>query len=586
MGRSWIGAALGAALVLSLPAAATAGAGGDACAPLRAACRGAGFAPAGEDGGAGLVPACVRGLVQNKRVDAASLRPLPAVEEGARAACRAAETAGGPLRLAAAAARPPAAPDPALAAAARARGAPNFVVVLADDLSWNLMPGEGPPAGVLPHLERLMAEGMTFRRFFATNSLCCPSRASILTGRLPHNTGVFTNTAPAGGNAGFVARGNAEATLAVALGAAGYRTALMGKYLNGYAPARDPIPPGWSDWAVGANAHGAFGEVLNHNGALVRVPGYLTDGLAALAVALVGEAAAGPGPFLLLLAPFDPHAPFVVADRYRDLFPDLPYPRPPAFGARPDAAAPAWMDAAAPLGPRDGERADLFYRERVLATKAVDDLLGAVRAALASAGLADTTYVLFLSDNGLHLGEYSLRQGKMTPFDIDARVPLVVAGPGVAAGTRSEALATTVDLFPTLAALAGLALPETLDGASLVPLLDGAPPPAGWRRQVAIEHRAHGPRADDPDLGPPDGPRAVMPSGYLALRLATALYVEYETGERAFYDLDRDPDALVNVAAALSPARARALAEAAAAVRRCRGADCRAAQALDPLAVP
>ncbi len=584
--RRWIiRAALAAAAALGLPAASHAQDGGEACALLRAACREAGFAPAGAGEGAAQVPACVRGLVQNKIVDLASLRPLPEVADAAIAACRAALADNRTPRQSAEAARPPSAPDPAAAAAARARGAPNFVIVMADDLAWNLMPGEGPPEGALPNLARLMAEGMTFERFFVTNSLCCPSRASILTGRLPHNTGVFTNSGPEGGNAGFLAGGNADATLAVALQAAGYRTALMGKYLNGYAPGRDAIPPGWTDWAAGGNAHGAFNEILNRNGTLVRVPGYLTDTLAALGVELIREAA-GQGPFMLVLSAFAPHAPFIPPDRYRRLHPGLAYPRTPAFGARPGAASPSWLAQAFALNQRDAARADAVYRERLLATKAVDDLLGAVRAELAARGLAGSTYVIFLSDNGLHLGEYSLRQGKMTPFDIDTRVPLVIAGPGVAAGRRTSALASGVDVLPTLATLAGLGVPGGSDGASLVPLLAGAAPPAGWRQHVAIEHRAHGPRADDPDHVPGEGSRAVMPDSYLALRLADALYVEYTTGERSFYDLAPDPDALANIHATLSPARARALAEAAAAVRACRGAGCLSAQALDPLAVP
>lgn len=584
--RRWIVlAALAVTAALAAPPAAAAETDGAACAPLRAACRAAGFAAAGGGADEGRMRACVQGIVRNKIVDLASLRPLPEVDEAAILACRAGQT-GAPLpRPRAEATQAPVAPDPAAAAAALARGAPNFVIVMADDLAWNLMPGKGPPEGALPNLARLMAEGLTFERFFVTNSLCCPSRASILTGLLPHNTGVFTNSAPEGGHRGFAGAGNPGRTLAVTLHAAGYRTALMGKYLNGYSPRRDAIPPGWSDWAVGGNAHGAFGELLNRNGELVREPGYLTDALAAMGVELIREAA-GQGPFLLVLSAFAPHAPFIAPDRYRRLYPDLTYPRTPAFDARPDGAAPAWLAQSEPLNPRDGERADHTWRDRVLATKAVDDLLGAVRAELAARGLDASTYVIFLSDNGLHLGEYGLRQGKMTPFDIDVRVPLVVAGPGVAAGRRTPALASTTDIFPTLAELAGLAPGEGLDGASLVPLLATAAAPEGWRRFVAVEHRAHGPRADDPDLAPQDGARAAMPTSYLALRLADALYVEYASGERGFYDLGQDPEALANIHATLSPARAEALAAAAAALADCRGAGCLAAQRLDPLALP
>ena len=115
------------------------------------------------------------------------------------------------------------------APAARPKPRPNIVFVLTDDLAWNLVQ-------YMPHVQELQSRGMTFSRYFVTDSLCCPSRSSIFSGRYPHNTKIFTNKVPDGGFDAFHARGEEASTWATDLQGAGYRTAMMGKYLNGYMP--------------------------------------------------------------------------------------------------------------------------------------------------------------------------------------------------------------------------------------------------------------------------------------------------------------------------------------------------------------
>jgi N-acetylglucosamine-6-sulfatase len=135
---------------------------------------------------------------------------------------------------------------------------PNIVFVLTDDLAWNLV-------RYMPHVRAMQGTGETFGNYFVTDSLCCPSRASILTGRFPHDTRVFDNSPPEGGYAVFHRRGEEAQTFAVALQRAGYRTALMGKYLNGYkAGAREGtgrpyVPPGWSEWDGVGNGYPEYG---------------------------------------------------------------------------------------------------------------------------------------------------------------------------------------------------------------------------------------------------------------------------------------------------------------------------------------
>lgn len=470
---------------------------------------------------------------------------------------------------------------------------PNIVFILTDDLSWNLL-------AYMPNVLAMQKEGTSFSNYFVTDSLCCPSRSSIFTGMFPHNTGVLTNGKPDGGYAAFNAHGNEGHTFAVALQRAGYRTAMLGKYLNGYQPAAElrrrarprfsrlappvgegnGVPMGWNEWDVAGNGYQEFNYALNQNGRLVRYGDrpeeYLTDVLAGLADAFIRKSA--PGPFFIEIATFAPHGPYIPAPRDADKFPGLTAPRSAAFGARPDSNAPRWLKEIPPLLPRDVAKIDQAFRMRAQSVQAVDKMIGQIRSTLAALGDHDT-YVVFSSDNGLHMGEYSLRPGKQTPFEIDIRVPLVVVGPGVQAGQAVDAIAENVDLCPTFTELAGASSPTTPDGRSLVPLLRGGGTTGGWRQTALVEH--HRPFPDPSD---PDAPmlHAANPTSYAALRTGHALYVEYEDGETGFYDLGRDPDELRNVAA-LPAARRQRLHDVLRANQECRGARaCWDAQRMTP----
>src|SRR5262249_38702693 len=166
-----------------------------------------------------------------------------------------------------------------------------------------------------PRVLQMQKEGVTFTNYFVTDSLCCPSRTSILTGMYPHDSGVFTNNGDFGGYDTFNARGNQKKTFARALGAAGYRTSLLGKYLNGYDPQSLAIPDGWTGWAGAGNGYDEFNYDLNQSGTIHHYGSapedYLTDVIAALGATFVGEAP--DKPFLLELATFAPHGPYIPA---------------------------------------------------------------------------------------------------------------------------------------------------------------------------------------------------------------------------------------------------------------------------------
>ena len=176
-------------------------------------------------------------------------------------------------------------------------------------------------------------------------------------------------------------------------------------------------------------------------------------------------------------------------------------------------------------------------------------MIARVERTLKAAGVARNTYIVFSSDNGFHMGEHRLLPGKLTAFDSDIRVPLIVTGPGIAGGRTIDRMAENIDLAPTFSRLAGTSMPATIDGHSLVPLLHDRPI-ARWRDAVLIEH--HGPeRAPfDPDL---PGIGAGNPTSYEAVRTPNEVYVEYVDGETEYYDLTRDPYEIDNTVRSLSP---------------------------------
>ncbi len=419
--------------------------------------------------------------------------------------------------------------------------------ILTDDLSMNLL-------RYMPHVQAMERDGLTFSNYFVSDSLCCPSRASIFTGNLPHDTGVYNNVPPQGGLATFRARNEERHTFAVALKRGGYRTAMMGKYLNGYldqhGPASIPagayVPPGWSEWDVAGWGYPEFDYYLYSDGKVVhygsRPSDYLTDVLARSGIEFINKTTASRTPFFLELATFAPHAPSVPAPRNAHAFPGLRAPRAPNFDVLP-TNAPDWLAPHPRLTPRRLAEVNNAFRRRAQSVLAIDAMIGRIERALAADGVASNTYLVFSSDNGYHTGEYRLMPGKLTAFDTDIHVPLVVVGPGVPAGRTTAAMAENIDLAKTFAAIGGTTMPG--DGHSLLPLLKGQAP-SNWRNAVVIEHRGRNEHSDLPDF---QEPLSGNPPTYDALRTDTFLYVEYRSDHKdEFYDLRHDPFELHNLA--------------------------------------
>jgi len=439
---------------------------------------------------------------------------------------------------------------------------PNIVLILLDDLdseAWRVMDTVQA---------RIVGQGTSFKQHFVSVPLCCPSRASILTGQYAHNHGVFSNVGRFGGVERFDERKLAATALPVWLQKAGYRTALVGKYLNHYSVPRGKrgIPPGWDEWHAILEDRAANNSYywMNDQGKLSKPDEYQTDRLGRLSAEFIESS--GARPFFLYIAPGAPHMPADPSPRHAELFPGAQAPRTPSFDEQDVSDKPRWLQAAPPLNDGDRRRLDRFYRRRLQTLVAADELVARVLQALEKAGALEHTYVFFTSDNGFLQGQHRFPGGKNAPYEESIRVPLAVRGPGVPAGRVLEQLVSNVDYAPTFAALAGLPVPASVDGQSLVPLLGtNPPPPADWRQDLLVEHWQTGDPFQIPD--------------FFLLRRQSDVYVEYATGESEYYDLAQDPDQLESGQARLAPPERQRLSERLAQMKDCRGAGCRTAPA-------
>lgn len=449
---------------------------------------------------------------------------------------------------------------------------PNIVIVLADDLdvlSIDRMP-------VLR--TEVAGRGLTFSNGFATTPLCCPSRASILTGQYAHNHGILINRDP-GAFARepncferFRDRGQERQTFATWMEDAGYSTGFVGKYLNRYPgdlPGTDRtyVPPGWTDWFAQVSDNLYYRYVTNDNGTLRtygnRPDEYLTDVLRERAVQFIHRYADPDKPFLLWINPAAPHVPSTPAPRHVELFADASAPRTPNFNEDDMSDKPRWFQLIPQLNADEVERLDGMQRQRLRTMASVDELIGEVIGALEAKGVLERTYIFFASDNGLLLGAHRLYLGKDAVYENSIRVPLIVRGPGVPAGRTIDYFALNIDLAPTLVEMARAQAPaDFMDGRSLYPLLGTNPlPTSSWRSDFLVEHWT------DTSEGLPT---------WHGVRARDRVYVEYErSGEREFYDLQRDPHQLQNQAPSTPAATLEPLQARLRALRDCRAASCR-----------
>jgi arylsulfatase A-like enzyme len=449
---------------------------------------------------------------------------------------------------------------------------PNVVFLLTDDMDEGLL-------NKMPIVRsRLARYGVKFDNAFVTLPVCCPSRATTLTGQYAHNHQVLTNTAPEGGEPRFRELGmdpstvaGDESTVAVWLQSSGYKTGLVGKYLNQYNDAY--VPPGWTEWhATVGNGGGTNGDTLNENGTIRTYDQYPTDLYRSKALAFIRNA---DEPFFLWVGFQAPHSPAKPAPRHADMFNDAKLPRPPSFNELDVRDKPLWVRSLPRLSKDDVRRLTSFQRNRMRSLQSVDEAVDAIMDLLREQGELDNTYIVFTSDNGLTMGQHRWTK-KNDPYEESVGVPLVIRGPGVEKGAVRDHIVTNNDLAPTFATWSQTDVPPDIpvDGKSFDALL-GTTPPAGaeWRRATLVE-RLYQP-AWSP--GSPSRPDKDMPP-YSAFRTENQLYVKYRSGERELYNLRSDPHQLRSRHASSSPELVAKFDAWLEALSDCTAAYCRVAE--------
>ena len=487
----------------------------------------------------------------------------------------------------------------------------SFIVVMTDDQGPGMM-------RALPSVRRLLGgSGVTFENAVASYPLCCPSRATFLTGQYAHNHGAKGNTRGSGG--AYQSLIDPERNLAAWLDAAGYDTAFAGKWLNGLRSPRT-APPGWDEWTglVGAGGEGlssyydfdvfAGPGKSRHFGS--AAPDYQTDALTReYALPFVAAHATDPDPFFLWLSLHPPHDGLGRLDaagrrcsrdrpdqrgggqsaippaRYASRFMRARVPRPPSFDERDLSDKPGFVARRDPIDEGTLEKIDRSYRCGLAALLSVDDAVAGLVAELRTAGRLESTTIVFTADQGILAGEHRLL-GKNLPYEEAIRVPLVVRSPGVRAGTVNAEPVVNADLAPTILELAGVGVPDelarVLDGVSLRAAMQGDESLAG--RAILLEGRKEAVRAR----------RGFKVRSYVGVRTARYTYVEHRrarvtsraegieleigagrTTDIELYDLRRDPYQLESRDRDATYAAARrTLAGLLGRLEHCAGADC------------
>jgi arylsulfatase A-like enzyme len=483
---------------------------------------------------------------------------------------------------------------------------PNLLVIEADDMRWDDLRW-------MPNVRRLLQDrGLSFQNSFAPYPLCCPSRASFLTGKYTHNHHVYSHLDPYG----FAAFRDRR-TIATVLQKAGYQTALVGKYLNGYG--QQPVratgkssllyePPGWTQWLAGSDHlwhpwdpfHGGTYDYFNLtqdvNGTIRSFPGrYSTGVTAAQTRRLLTEFGRSRKPWFVWWTPIAPHhgspiepddpPPSLRSDGHVTTWETPARPEwvkgrfdrrithgsgtPVNGSAEPDVSdKPRYLRKLPELTQAERSAETEVTRQRAESLFVLDVQIAKTISHLSQTGELGNTVVVFTSDNGYYLGEHRKRQGKINLHEPSLRVPLIIAGPGVPTGRRYDPV-TTVDLAPTVASYAGARMPGA-DGIPLQHLITGGD--TGWDRAVVTEGMMpEGTYAARHRLGP-------SPLNTRGLRLGRWKITRYSTGETELYDLRTDPLELRNLS------RVPRYAGELAALRRlhrtysdCRGSGCRAA---------
>jgi arylsulfatase A-like enzyme len=437
---------------------------------------------------------------------------------------------------------------------------PNIVVLTTDDQTVRDMLA-------LPQTQALIGgQGASFVRSYVSFPLCCPARATWLTGQHAHNHGVLGNTPPDGGYA-MLKDGE---TLPVWLQKRQYRTIHVGKMPNGFAETdQDYVPPGWRlpdgefYGFIPDPPSAYYGFKLNENGVPVQYTpvDYQTDVYATKATqAIAAHKLSFPSrPLYLEVDFFAPHDPAQPAIRHDGAFASAPLPVDKSFNEKDISDKPGWLRAVRRLG--GGLRSKILnrYRNRLESLLAVDEAVNQIVTQLNTSGLLGNTYVIFTSDNGFMQGQHRLHQGKFVAYDPSAKVPLLIRGPGIQPGVVPNEMVTNVDLVATILDIANADPGITIDGRSYLPFAQS--PTTRSQRPILFETGRAIALADpagastskrrkkssiyvknlDLDRTAQLSGRVIKPPKYRAIRTRRYLLIKYSDHGRELYDMAKDP---------------------------------------------
>ena len=447
---------------------------------------------------------------------------------------------------------------------------PNVVTFLIDDLDVNLF-NKLVSDGYMPNVKNYILDpGTSFTNSFVSVSLCCPSRATFLTGQYSHNHGVLGNVSPTGG----VTKLDDTNTLATWLHDNDYFVGHIGKYLNGYgvnpnAPPTSPsnpnyIPPGYDFWQALITPYKFYNFQINANGVQVYYgqdpTDYQTDVLTGLAGEFISQSEIlnDLQPFFLMLAPAAPHieqgsgAPRLTgcthstwaetlnsAPRHIGSLSSLAFTVPDSFNEADMTDKPAYLrDNTYPMTSGDKQCAKKQAINRAEALRAVDDMVGSVVNDLSVAGELDNTILVFTSDNGYFHGEHRLSK-KIFAYDEAIRTPLIIRAPGFVPGQNSSQLVLNNDYAPTIAELTGTTMGRNVDGRSLVPLLQN-PLLETWRKRFLVEFLG----TVGKELPNPIPNFSAVRTGVTDPQMPNRMYAEWDDSSLEYYDLATDPNQL------------------------------------------